>query len=161
MAAPRRQRRSVEQYKIVSELEGTFQTLRHQPEDRGQVEETQFGQLSSHRPHGCKVHGVVGRGRGHHRCLSPVHAPAAGRLPLCAPADDPAPDALLAASLPAASWHFETAGSRSRQNRKRKSSRPIRSAISTSTLPKYGPPKAGSTCMLRSTGPANLPSYSL
>ena len=43
----------------------------------------------------------------------------------------------------------------------RKSSRPIRSAISTSTLPKYGPPKAGSTCMLRSTGPANLPSYSL
>src|ERR1035441_1780736 len=25
-------------------------------------------------------------------CLSPAHAPAAGRLPLCAPADDPAPD---------------------------------------------------------------------
>jgi len=69
----------------------------------------------SNRPHECKILGVVGRGRGHHRCLSPAHAPAVGRLPLCAPADDPAPDAILATPLPAASWHFEAAGSRRRQ----------------------------------------------
>ena len=37
----------------------------------------------------------------------------------------------------------------------------VRSATSTSTLPKYGRPKASCTCMSRSTGPANLPSYSL
>jgi hypothetical protein len=85
-------------------------------------------------PTDAKGLGVVGRGRGHHRCLSPANAPAAGRLPACA--DDPAPNALLAASLPAAPWHFETAGSRRRQTGQEEVQGLSDRLISTSALPK-------------------------
>ena len=47
--------------------------------------------------------------------LSASHAPAAGRLPLCAAGHDPAPDPLVAASLPAAPWDQPIAGGRRRQ----------------------------------------------
>jgi hypothetical protein len=43
MEAPQRRRRSNEQYKRVSEPEGTGEAVRDQPEDGRQVEEAQFG----------------------------------------------------------------------------------------------------------------------
>ena len=46
---------------------------------------------------------------------SDAYAAAAGRLPLCAAADDPASDALITASLPAAPRHRPAAGGRGRQ----------------------------------------------
>ena len=44
-----------------------------------------------------------------------AYAAAAGRLPLCASADDPAPDAFIPASLPATAWHLPVARRRRRQ----------------------------------------------
>ena len=95
------------------------------------------------------------------RRLPPAYAAAARRLPLRAAADDPASDALIAASLPATPWHQPTAGCRRRQARRRRSSSPIRSASSTSTSPKCGRRKASSTCSSRSTAPRSSPSSSL
>ena len=72
------------------------------------------------RPEGAAVNGAVGRGGSHRRRLPPAHAVAARRLPLRAAADDPAPDAIVAASLLAAPRHLPPAGDRRRQAGKRK-----------------------------------------
>ena len=63
---------------------------------------------------------LYGRGGSHHRRLPAAYAAAARRLPLCAPADDPAPDALIPASLPAAARHLPAAGRGRRQAGKKK-----------------------------------------
>ncbi len=55
-----------------------------------------------------------GRGSGD-RCLSTPYPAAAGRLPLRPAATDPAPDAVGAAPVPAATWHFPPAGRRGGQ----------------------------------------------
>ena len=62
-----------------------------------------------------QVDGAIARRGGRHRRLSAPHAVAAGRLPLCAAADDPASDALVTASLPAAARHQPIARGRGRQ----------------------------------------------
>ena len=74
-------------------------------------------------PKDAAVDGAVDRGGGGHRRLPAAYAAAARRLPLRAAADDPAPDALVAASLPAAPRHQPAARGRGRQARPRRSSR--------------------------------------
>src|SRR5919199_922672 len=54
-------------------------------------------------------------GRGCHRRLSPTHPLAAGRLPLCPAAHDPAPHAIIAAPLSATPRHRSPARHRRRQ----------------------------------------------
>ena len=75
-------------------------------------------QTSADAPHGAEaaaLHRAHPRGGGHHRRLSAAHAPAAGRLPLRPAAHHPAPDPLVAASLPAAPRHRPAARDRWRQ----------------------------------------------
>ena len=90
--------------------------LRHQPEDRRQVETAHLGRRSADRTEGAPIHRPVARGRGHHRRLPQAHAAAARRLPVCPAGDHPASNAVLAASLPAATRHRPPAG-RSRANK--------------------------------------------
>jgi hypothetical protein len=61
------------------------------------------------RPKGAQINGPHRRGRGRGRRLPKAYAAAARRLPLRSAADDPASDALIAASLPAASWNLAAA----------------------------------------------------
>ena len=96
-------------------LRALAEALRDQSEDRCEVEEAGFGRRSADRSEGAKVDGAVDRGGGDHRRFSTAHAAAAGRLPLCAAADDSTPDPFVTASLPAAPWHRPTAGCRGRQ----------------------------------------------
>ena len=77
----------------------------------------------SDRSEGAEVDGAVARGRGGHRRLSQAYAAAARRLPLCAAADDPASDALVTASLPAAPWHLAGCRMSRATSRPRRSSR--------------------------------------
>ena len=129
-----------------------------QPEDGRQVEEADFGRRSADRAERAEVDGAVDRGGGDHRRLPAAHAAAARRLPLCAAADDPAPDAVFTASLPAAPRHRDACRMSKATSRRRRSSRPTRSATSTSTLPRCRPPKASSISSSPSTGPASSPS---
>ena len=89
-----------------------------------------------------------------------AYAVAARRLPLRAAADDPAPDPLVPASLPAAPWHRPAAGGRGRQARQAQVQ-----DLSDRLLPhrhRRGPDraKASSTCSSPSTGPPSSPSSS-
>ena len=74
-----------------------------------------LGRRSADRAEGPEVDGAVDRGGGDHRRLPAAYAAAARRLPLRPAADDSAPDTLVPASLPAASWHQPLAGCRRRQ----------------------------------------------
>lgn len=60
---------------------------------------------SADRTQGPQVHNADDRGGGGGRGVPTSHAAAAGRLPVRATGDDPAPDAVLAPPLPATSWH--------------------------------------------------------
>jgi hypothetical protein len=100
-----RQRRSVERFSISREPESVGQVPWHQPQDCRQMEEAHRCQRSADRPEGCQVQHPDDRGGSDHRRLSAAHATAARRLPLCAISDDPAPDAILAPSMLAASRH--------------------------------------------------------
>ena len=73
-------------------------------------------------------------------------------------ADDPASDPLVPASLPAAPRHLADCQRSKATSRTSGSSRPIRSAISTSTSPKSAPPRASSISSSPSTGPRSSPS---
>ena len=66
-----------------------------EPEDRGQVAQADLGCRSTNRAEGCKIHDANARRGGDYRRFPAAHAVAAGRLPLCVPADDPAPDAIV------------------------------------------------------------------
>src|SRR3546814_1306199 len=55
---------------------------------------------------------------GDHRRLPQTHAAALGRLSLCATGDDPAPDPLVIAPLPATSWDQPPARGHGRQGAK-------------------------------------------
>ncbi len=74
-----------------------------------------LGRRSADRARESRVDGSVRRGRGDHRRLPPAYAAAARRLPLRASADDPASDALIPASLPAAPRHLPAARCGGRQ----------------------------------------------
>src|SRR6202040_3712297 len=96
------------------ELEGAGQALRDQSKDRRQVEGSDFGRRSADWAEEAPFIGPVRGGRGRGGRLPKAYPAAARRLPLRAPAYDPAPDALVAASLPAASWNLATAAGRKR-----------------------------------------------
>ena len=64
------------------------------------------------RSEGAALDGPDRGGRGDDRRVPASHAAAAGRLPLRAAADDPAPDAVSPSPLPAAAWHLPLAGRR-------------------------------------------------
>ena len=107
-----------------------------------------------------RVDRPVRRGGGHHRRLSQAHAAAARRLPLRPAADDPASDALVAASLPAAPWHLPAAGGRRRQAREAQVQ-----GLSDRLLPhrhRRGPHRGGQALSLRRDRPdlASSPSSS-
>src|ERR1700746_2486679 len=63
-------------------------------------------------PTGPKVYGAVDRGGGDCYRLSPAHTVAPRRLPLRLAADNPAPQPLVAASLPATPRHLAPAPGR-------------------------------------------------
>jgi hypothetical protein len=83
------------------------------------VEEAQLDRRLTNRAEGAAFVRAFTRAGGDHRRLRQAHAVTTGRLPLRTSADDPAFDALVAASLPAASWHIASAGRGGRQNAKR------------------------------------------
>src|ERR1700722_465430 len=85
-----------------------------QSEDRRQVEEAQFCRRSSHRTKGAPINRPDRRGGGGRGRLPQAYAAADRRLLLCSEADDPASDALIAASLPQAPWNLATATGRRR-----------------------------------------------
>ena len=91
------------------------EALRHQPEDRRQVEAPDLGRRCSDWPEGRQIDGPVDRGGGSHRRLPKAYPAAAGRLSLCPAADHPASDAVIPASLPAAPWHLPAAAGRRRE----------------------------------------------
>jgi hypothetical protein len=103
-------------------------------------------------------HGIVAGRRGDHRRLPQAYAAAAGRLPLCASADDPDPDALILASLPAAARHFEVARGGGRQAEQEEVQGP---ATSISISPRSRPPRASSISMSPLIAQANSPSSKL
>jgi hypothetical protein len=67
------------------------------------------------RPQGRQVDSAFHRGGGDHRRFPAAYAIAARRLPLCAPADHPASDAIIPASLSPAPRHQPIAGGRRQQ----------------------------------------------
>lgn len=79
------------------------------------MEEANLGRGFADRPQGAAFDDSLAGGRGGHRCLSALYAAAAGRLPLCLTANDPAPDAILIAAVLATSWHWPAARCRGRQ----------------------------------------------
>ena len=110
-------------------------------------------------PKEAKIDRAFDRGGGDHRRFPAAYAAAAGRLPLCAAADYPAPDTLFTASLPAAPRHRPVAGCRRRQaaeekvqglpdrllpHRHRRGSRPLK-ASSTSSSPSIAPANSPSS----------------
>src|SRR6266404_1098005 len=86
---------------LAKRPEFSGEALRHQSEDRRQVEETDLPSRSADRPEGAEIDRAVARGGSRRRRPPQAYAAASGRLPLCAAADDPEPDPLLIASLPA------------------------------------------------------------
>ena len=130
-----------------------------QPEDGRQVEEART--TVSDLPTGPKEPRstvLSARGGGHHRRLSQAYAAAARRLPVRAAADDPASDALVAASLSAAPRHLPAAG-----GRRRSLGQTQIQDLSDWLLPyrhRRGSDrsKASSTCSSPSTAPRSSPS---
>ena len=118
-----------------------------------------LGRRPADRPQGAALDGAVDRGGGDHRRLPAAHAVAARRLPLRASADDPAPDALIAAPLPAAPRHQPVARCGGRQAAKRSSSA-TRSASSTSTSPRCRTEEGKLYLSSPSTAQASSPSSS-
>ena len=90
----------------------------------------------------------------------PPHAAAARRLPLRPADDDPASDALVAASLPAAPRHLAAARGRRRQAGPAQVQDLRDRLLPQSTLPKCGRRKASCTSSWRSTGRRSSPSSS-
>ena len=101
---------------------------------------------------------LVGRGGGGHRRFPALYAAAARRLPLCAAADDPASDALVACIAACSATASAGCPMSRATSRRRRSSRPTRSATSTSTSPRCEPNRASSTCSSPSTAPRSSPS---
>ena len=91
------------------EPEGAGQAPRRQPEDDRQVAQAVVDSRSANRTQGAQVHDADNRGGGGGRGVPTPHAAAARRLPLRATGDDSASDPLLAAPLPATSWHQSAA----------------------------------------------------
>jgi transposase InsO family protein len=77
--------------------------------------QTRVGRGSEDRAERAALNRSQPGGGGDHRRVPASHAAAAGRLPLRPATDDPAPDALFFAPLPAASRHQPVAGDRWRQ----------------------------------------------
>src|SRR4051794_30759114 len=69
---------------------------------------------------GTAIDGAVDRGRGGHRLLRPAYASAARGLLVRTPADNPASDALVIASLSATAWDRPSCSDRRRQAGKEK-----------------------------------------
>ncbi len=152
-------RLSVEQYKIVSQ-ESLRALARRYGINQKTVAKWKERETVADLPTGPKdsqIDRAFHRGGGDHRRFPAAYATAARRLPLCAPADHPASDAIILhrclqrhgiSRLP----EVEAASLR------RKSSRLIRSGISTSTSPSSRPLKASSTSTSPSIAPASSPS---
>src|SRR5262249_4095408 len=121
------------------------------------MEEAQLRRRSADRSETAELNRAVDRGGGDCRGIPSAHAVAARRLPLCAAADDPAPDPIITASLSETAWHLAPARLRTRAPRN-ENSKPTRSAISISTSLRFEQQRASSTCSSRSTEPRNSPS---
>src|SRR5436190_24345555 len=102
------------------EPESALQTLRHQSKDGAQVEGAQLGRGPTDGTKGTAIDGAVDQGRGGHRWLPPAYASAARRLLVRTPADNPASDALVIASLSATAWVSDTVMIRMPRMRRRK-----------------------------------------
>jgi hypothetical protein len=76
---------------------------------------------------------------------------------VCVAGNAASPGPIGFASMSLAAWHQPLAGSGRRQAAAEKIQALIRSATSTSILPKYVPKQAGSTCSSPLTAPASLP----
>src|SRR5919205_333391 len=81
----------------------------HQSKDRSQMAQAQLRCRSADRSEAAELNRAVERGGGDCRRGSSAHAFAARRLPLCAAADDPAPDPIITASLSETAWHLAPA----------------------------------------------------
>ena len=95
-------------------LRSAGQALRDQSKDRRQVEGADVRFRPADRTEGAQINGPVRRGGGGRRRLPKAYAAAARRLPLRPAADDPASDALVAASLPQAPRDLPAAAGRRR-----------------------------------------------
>src|SRR3954451_17687257 len=94
--------------------------LRRQSKDGAQVEGAQLGRGPTDGTKGTAIDGAVDRGRGGHRWLPPAYASAARLLLVPTPADNPASDALVIASLSATAWDRPSCSDRKRQAGKEK-----------------------------------------
>ena len=100
---------------IASFAHAAEQGTGHQPEDGGEVAQTHDGRGFEDRAGGASVHCADGGRGGDGRRVPAPHAAATGRLSLRPSALDPTPDAVSAASVPAASRHLPSAGHPRRQ----------------------------------------------
>jgi hypothetical protein len=89
---------------------GTEQELRPQSKDGREVEEARDRRGRTDGTEGAPLIRSKQGGRGARRGVPPAHAPAARRLPLCAPGDDPAPHPVFPSTLSPAPWHQPAAG---------------------------------------------------
>ena len=112
------------------------------------------------RSEGAEVDGAVGRGRGGSSLPSAGTPSAARRLPLRASGDDPAPDAIVPASLPAAPRDLPLARGRRRQACKEEVQDLSDRLSSISTSPRCRRRRASSISSSPSTAPRSSPSSS-
>src|SRR5262249_39865150 len=89
----------------------------HHSKDRLQTEKEPLRRRSADRYETAELNRAVDRGGGDCRGIPSAHAVAARRLPLCAAADDPAPDPIITASLSETAWHLAPARLRTRAPR--------------------------------------------
>src|SRR5947207_8699069 len=128
-AAPQRQRRSVERYSVVKRPEDPGQAPRHQSKDRSQMAQAQLRRRSADRSETAELNRAVDRGGGDGRRVPSAHAVAARRLPLCAAADDPAPNPIITASLSETAWQSRACRRLRTRAPRNENSKPTRSAI--------------------------------
>src|SRR5690606_40909067 len=89
---------------------GAEPAIRAQPEDGGEVAQARIRRRCADGPEGTSLIRSQQGGGGAGRHLSPPYSAAARRLPLRPPGDDPASDAILAASLLSAPRDQPTSG---------------------------------------------------
>src|SRR5499425_989507 len=90
------------------------------PKTVAKWKKAQLRRRSADRPETAELNRAVDRGGGDCRRVPSAHAVAARRLPLCAAADNPAPDPIVTASLSETAWHLAPAAGGERERRETK-----------------------------------------